>query len=80
MLVLVLMLHLYGADESTLFVIDCRLCFDYVLDEAQCRPNKQNFGTSQLSKIMSGLHAQIQLQECHRQLEQNEYKMLTYFY
>jgi len=28
---------------------------------------------------MSGLHAQRQLQECHRQLEQNEYKMLTYF-
>jgi len=25
------MLHLYGADESTLFVIDCRLCFDYVI-------------------------------------------------
>jgi len=54
--------------------------FDYVLDEAQCKPNKQNFGTSQLWQIMSGLHAQIQLQECSRQLKQNEYKMLTYFY
>ena len=61
-----------------LLIADCVLTM--FLDEAQCRPNKQNFGTSQLSKIMSGLHAQRQLQECHRQLEQNEYKMLTYFY